>query len=75
MTSATLVRKIDKLSERIIVKKEPSVLLPFSLWEEIQDKLEDFEAFSSVGYGKKMERAKKEIKEGKVAPFDMVVGK
>ncbi len=75
MTNATLVKKIDKLSERIIVKKEPSVLLPFSLWEEIQDKLEDFEAFSSVGYEKKMKRAQKEIKEGKVTPFNTIVGK
>lgn len=75
MTTATLIKKIGKLSETATFKKEPVILLPFSLWEELQDKIEDLEALSSVNYGKKIERARKETKEGKVVPFDKVIGR
>jgi PHD/YefM family antitoxin component YafN of YafNO toxin-antitoxin module len=75
MTTSVLAKKISKLSKKVTVKKEPSVLLPLSLWEELQERLEDLEAVSSANYRRKIDRAKTEIKEGKIVSFEEVVGK
>ena len=50
--------------------REPVVLVPLSLWRKAEDLLEDQEALASKRYLRRIERAREEIRSGKlVRPF------
>lgn len=50
--------------------KEPFVVVPLKIWQEIQDRLEDAEALSSQRYLHRIDKARNEVKQGKIIhPF------
>jgi len=60
---------IDKF-HTIKIGKEPVVLVPFKLWQKLEDYIENAEALSSKKYLNRIEKARKDIAENKVVyPF------
>lgn len=57
-------------SKTIRIGKEPVVLVPFHLWQKMEDYFEDREALSSKRYLRRIQKARKDIIRRKlVFPF------
>ena len=66
---ASKVLLVDR-SKTIRVGKEPMVLLPLKLWQQIEDYLEDQEALASKNFLRRIRQARKDVAKGKVIyPF------
>ena len=63
------VHLVDR-SKTIRVGKEPMVLLPLKLWQQIEDYLEDQEALASKNFLRRIRQARKDAAKGKlIHPF------
>jgi len=63
-----------KIVENNLIKisKEPFVILPLKKWKEMEELLEDLEIFRSKNLAKEIEKARKEIKKGKIISLEEV---
>lgn len=64
MTTAVLVKKVKSYTATGF-GKEPMIVLPLLVWEEIQEHLEDLEILASKNLAKDVEKSRQEIKKGK----------
>lgn len=58
MTTKTLIEKVKPQK----IGKAPVVVLPFKLWQEIENRLEELEMAASLSFRKKIAKARSEKK-------------
>lgn len=66
MNTVSIIEK----PKTIKIGKQPVVLVPLKLWQKLEDYLEDQEALSSKKYLRRIQKARKDISNGKIIfPF------